>query len=114
MHSSIIDPPVINHLEGDTSTSLLLRWSKPSSVSVDWYEVQYTENNNCSKALDLSGVQSETVNVTGNRTEVRLSNLKKWTCYEVRIRGAVINGTSYTNFSTSVRNRTLEDGEWAQ
>ena len=83
-------------------------------MTVDWYEIQYAVNDNCSQALNLSAISSQTVNATGNSTKLTLENLQKWTCYEVHIRATLINGSGYTNFSASERNRTLEDGKPSQ
>ena len=112
-YANTIAPSVISNFESYSSTSFSLKWSQPSYGIVNWYEVQYAVSINFSQALNFSAIASETVNVTGSSTEFNLTNLQKWTCYEVQIRAAITyqNVFGYTTFGAAKRKKTLEDGK---
>ena len=97
--STVPSPPLNVKTNDVTSTSITVIWEPPQSPNgrLLGYEVSYTPN----------GGQPSVVNVQNNTTW-KLTGLKPYTAYSVKVRAKTMAG--FESYSLSSTVSTLEDG----
>ena len=105
-----------------SSTTLQVTWDRPSEAEIHGlirqYNIQYrqvectvagkSQTNGTNPTNGTNALSWSTVTVNGSVTSVDLSNLTKWSCYEVQVRAVTIK---IGVWSETKQHRTREDGK---
>ena len=104
-----------------SSTSLKVQWKEKfydGSTSIPKYRVLFHLANCSTHLKDDSIFQNVTLNTTGilhdNSTQLShtISNLSRWSFYQVKVLALFENGTVFGNISETKCERTSEDGRF--